>query len=136
MASPSLLKLRILLKDPFTAAIYEFIEEVKDTEDKNSPFFRQVILEEGSIHCGGQQPKQVGDSSESLAVFIHKLDQDQRKTSVTRRVSSRLEPLVDGLNQYTKALDVGIQGASMFGAPIYSGAKLVLQVNTLWLARI
>jgi len=109
--------------------IFEFIEEVKNTEDKTSTFFRQMLREEANIHSGGQQPKQVDISSESLAIFIHTLDQDQRKSSVTRRISSRLEPLVDGLNQYTRALDVGIQGAATLGAPIYSDARLVLQVS-------
>jgi len=129
MASPSLLKVRMLLKDPFAAAIYEFIEEVKNTEDKTSSFFQQMLREEASIHSGGQQSKQVDLSSKTLAIFIHTLDQDQRKGSVTRKISSRLEPLVDGLNQYTRALDVAIQGAATLGAPIYSGARLVLQVS-------
>jgi len=121
--SPSLLKVRTLLKDPFAAAIYEFIEEVKNTEDKTSSFFQQMLPEEASIHSGDQQSKQVDLFSKSLAIFIQTLDQDQRRGSVTRRVSSRLEPLVDGLNQYTRALDVAIQGAATLGAPIYSGAR-------------
>ncbi len=129
MAGPSLLKVRTLLKDPFAAAIYEFIEEVKNTEDKTSSFFQKILREEASIHSGGQQSKQVDLSSKSLTIFIHTLDQDQRKGSVTRKISSRLEPLVDGLNQYTRALDVAIQGAATLGAPIYSGARLVLQVS-------
>lgn len=67
-------------------------------------------------------------SADSLSRFVKNIETQHRKRSFTRRVFKSLQPLVDGLLQYTNAVDVMIQADPTAGALIYGGAKLVLQV--------
>lgn len=68
-------------------------------------------------------------SATQLSKYIAELEARHLKTSGVRRVFATAQPLVDGLMQYTAAVDVMIQADPTVSALIYGGAKLVLQVN-------
>jgi hypothetical protein len=67
-------------------------------------------------------------SADGLSCFVKELELHHRKKSFTRKVFKSLQPLVNGLLQYTNAMDTMIQADPTAGALIYGGAKLVLQV--------
>jgi hypothetical protein len=73
-------------------------------------------------------PDQSISSADDLSRFVKELELHHRKKSFTRKVFKSLEPLVNGLLQYTNAIDTMIQADPTVGALIYGGAKLVLQV--------
>ncbi len=68
-------------------------------------------------------------SAATLSTYITDLELHHRKKNGIRRVFSSAQPLVDGLLQYTSAIDVMIQADPTVSALIYGGAKLVLQVG-------
>jgi hypothetical protein len=71
-------------------------------------------------------------SAKQLSNYITELEAQHRKKSGIRRVFASAQPLVEGLIQYTAAVDVMIQADPTVSAFIYGGAKLVLQVSQLW----
>jgi hypothetical protein len=102
---------------------------MKDGEDRKSIFYKQVIL----VAC--QIEKDVSEeqsliSATNLSNYITKLETQHRKKSGVRRVFASAQPLVEGLMQYTSAVDTMIQADPTFSALIYGGAKLVLQVSS------
>ena len=67
-------------------------------------------------------------SATQLSRYITELEAQHRKKSGVRRAFVSAQPLVEGLMQYTAAVDVMIQADPTVSALIYGGAKLVLQV--------
>lgn len=66
-----------------------------------------------------------------LSNYITDLEVQHRKKSGVRKVFAFAQPLIEGLMQYTSAVDTMIQADPTFSALIYGGAKLVLQVGLL-----
>jgi hypothetical protein len=81
------------------------------------------------LRMSPEQSDQSLVSADDLSLFVKELESQHRKKSFTRRVFKSLQPLVDGLLQYTNAMDTMIQADPTAGALIYGGAKLVLQVR-------
>lgn len=68
-------------------------------------------------------------SATQLEKYIKDLELQHSKKSSVRRVFAFAQPLVEGLMQYTAAVDVMIQADPTVSSLIYGGAKLVLQVT-------
>jgi hypothetical protein len=112
----------------FADAISQFIEELRDEEDKKSRFYKEVMVTACQLRLSPEPSDQSLISADDLSRFVKELESQHRKKSFTRRVFKSLQPLVDGLLQYTNAVDTMIQADPTAGALIYGGAKLVLQV--------
>jgi len=68
-------------------------------------------------------------SANQLSKYIAELEVQHRKKSGVRRALEFAQPLVEGLMQYTSAIDIMIQADPTASSLIYGGAKLVLQVS-------
>jgi hypothetical protein len=67
--------------------------------------------------------------AKDLSNYISELELQHRKKSGIRKVFAFAQPLVEGLLQYTGAVDTMIQADPTFSALLYGGAKLILQVT-------
>lgn len=114
------------VNDPFAIAIAEFIADVKRKEDVRSKFYKEVLsqVSQNPLQDGGQSQM----FAEHLRNFVQELESTQRRTSNTRWVSEKLQPLLSGLDQYTKACDVMAQAGGSMGVLVYGGARVVLQL--------
>ena len=106
-----------------------FIDEMRDSEDRKSIFYKQVIQVACELHIADGWGDQNLISATNLSDYIKELESQHRKKSGIRKVFASAQPLVEGLMQYTNAVDTMIQADPTFSALIYGGAKLVLQVN-------
>ena len=117
--------------NPFADAILSFIDEIKDNEDRKSIFYKEVV--QVACHLAIAEDGTADQnliSATGLSKFISDLELQHRKKSGVRRVFAWAQPLVEGLTQYTAALDVMIQADPTGAALIYGGARLILQVKT------
>ena len=105
-----------------------FVEEVKDNEDKKGLFYKEVVKVAAHIQDDEKPSDQSLASAVQLSKYISDLEAQHRKKSGIRRVFASAQPLVEGLMQFTSAVDVMIQADPTFSALLYGGAKLVLQV--------
>lgn len=113
-------------QNPYAAALFQFIQDVKDDKDKKSRFYKEVVVEACNIRPSGTN----GDARLALSQFVTDLEVQHQKKSSTRKALTSLQPLVTGLYQFTSALDVMIQAdPTGAGSLIYGGAKLILQVE-------
>ena len=108
---------------PFATVIQSFILELKDKEDKQSPFYREVLAKASST---ARSKKEIAWCAQELAEFVAELEQKQRRESKTLWVSEKLRPLLTGLNEYAQACDVIIQAAPSAAVLLYGGARVVL----------
>lgn len=115
--------------NPFAEAILSFIDELRDNEDRKSLFYKEVIQVACRLYLTDDPAEQSLLSAAALSTYITDLELQHRKKNGIRRVFSSAQPLVDGLLQYTSAVDVMIQADPTASALIYGGAKLVLQVR-------
>lgn len=113
---------------PFAQAVTEFIGDLIDTEDRRSPFYKEVLTEGSRLLLRGGADGQSLESAKALARCIEGLDNEQQRRGKTRWLGKKLQPLVNGLTQFTCALDTMIQAGPAPAALIYGGAKLVLQL--------
>jgi hypothetical protein len=105
---------------------------MKDSEDKKSIFYKQVIQVACQLYIDDKSGDQSLISAMNLSNYITQLETQHRKKSGIRRAFASAQPLVEGLMQYTNAVDTIIQADPTFSALIYGGAKLVLQVDELF----
>jgi hypothetical protein len=106
-----------------------FIDEMRDSEDRKSIFYKQVVQVACQLYIADGSADQTLISATNLSSYISELETQHRKKSGVRKVFVSAQPLVEGLMQYTNALDTMIQADPTFSALIYGGAKLVLQVE-------
>jgi hypothetical protein len=114
--------------NPFAEAILSFIDELRDNEDRKSVFYKQVITVACRLYIAGNDAEEGLLSATGLSDYISNLQVQHQKKSGIRKTFTFLQPLVDGLMQYTSAVDVMVQADPTVSALIYGGAKLVLQV--------
>lgn len=116
----------ILIRCSIRASPFDtVIAELECAEDRNGPFY-QLLVEARRLQNEDGSP--FGSHAEALSSCIKKLESSQQKKSKTRRLVSTLQPFVDGLLQYTNAVDTVVQAGPAPAALLYGGAKLVLQV--------
>ena len=120
-----------LIRTPFAEAILSFIEEIKDNEDNKSLFYKEVVKVACHIQDDAKPSEQSLASAVQLSKCITDLETQHRKKSGIRRAFASAQPLVEGLMQFTSAVDVMIQADPTFSALLYGGAKLVIQVLPL-----
>lgn len=107
-------------------------KEINEAGDKKGPFAIEVLQVARQLK-GSKSPFE--DSALSAAALmdcISGLEESQKNRSKMRKISTRLEPLVQGLSQYVGVVDTMIQADPTAGALIYGGAKLLLQVFIYW----
>ncbi|KAH6717311.1 hypothetical protein BKA61DRAFT_321465 [Leptodontidium sp. MPI-SDFR-AT-0119] len=114
--------------NPFAEAILSFIGELQDNEDRKSIFYKEVINVACRLYLTDDPAQQSLLSAETLSTYITELEVQHRKKNGIRRVFASAQPLVEGLLQYTSAVDVMIQADPTVSALLYGGAKLVLQL--------
>jgi hypothetical protein len=114
--------------NPFADAILAFIDEIKDNEDRKSIFYKEVVQVACRLAIAEDGTADLV-SATGLCKFISDLEIQHRKKSGVRRAFAWAQPLVEGLTQYTAALDVMIQADPTGAALIYGGARLILQVT-------
>lgn len=115
--------------NPFAEAILSFIEEIRDDEQKKkSIFYKEVVQVACRLHLTDDLDAQTLVSATHLSSYITELEAKHQKKNGIRRAFATAQPLVDGLLQYTAAVDVMIQADPTVSALIYGGAKLILQV--------
>src|SRR5256714_7984687 len=112
--------------NPFAQAIELFIEHLKETEDPRSPFYQEVLLAAAKLRYHDTAHEQSSASARALQSYIENLDVEQTRRGKMRWLGRKLQPLVDGLMQFTGALDSMIQAGPAPAMLIYGGAKLVL----------
>lgn len=111
----------------YSIALESFVFNLKREEDIRSPFYKEVLSQLGNLLLQDSQSTN-NSGPEELALFIKELDRKQKCSSLTRRISERLDPLVAGLSQYTQACDVIIQAGPAGATLLYGGARIVLQL--------
>lgn len=105
-----------------------FIDELRDNEDRKSIFYKEVI----QVAC---QLRMNDDCDESLvgaiglSNYVSDLQAQHQRKSGIRKTFAFVQPLVEGLSQYTSAVDVMVQADPTVSALIWGGAKLILQVS-------
>lgn len=102
---------------------------MKENEDRKSLFYKEVVVAACQVYLSDEPVDQSLLSARQLSNCITDLESQHRKKSSTRRVFASAQPLVEGLLQYTNAIDTMIQADPTAGALIYGGAKLVLQAS-------
>lgn len=112
---------------PFADAVFEFIEKLK-LEDGGSRFYKEVLTEASTLLLRGGSNTQSLESARVLHVCIKDLDDEQTRRGKTRWIGRKLQPLVNGLSQFTDAFDVMIQPGPAPAMLLYGGAKLALQL--------
>ncbi|KAF2250593.1 hypothetical protein BU26DRAFT_266579 [Trematosphaeria pertusa] len=112
----------------FALSLEAFISGVKRDEDIRSPFYKEVLSQLLSSPSDSNSHDHSSRSSEQLALYVKELDKKQKRSSYTRRISERLDPLLTGLSQYTQACDVMIQAGPAASAVLYGGARIVLML--------
>ncbi|KAL2060902.1 hypothetical protein VTL71DRAFT_8954 [Oculimacula yallundae] len=117
-----------LSTNPFVEAILSFIDELKENEDRKSIFYKEVIQVACHLCLTDNPVEQSLLSAESLSSYVTELEIQHRKKNGIRKVFSSAQPLVEGLLQYTSAVDVMIQADPTVSALLYGGAKLILQL--------
>ncbi|KAF2736869.1 hypothetical protein EJ04DRAFT_575086 [Polyplosphaeria fusca] len=117
-----------MASSPFAIALGTYISSIKRDEDKETPFYKEVIKQLDGVSQSKSLAEQSRQSSEQLANFIEGLEQKQKRSSRTRRLSDRLRPLVAGINQYLTSCDVIVQAAPEAAVLIYGGARIVLML--------
>lgn len=105
------------------------MEDIKDNTDRKSLFYKEVVHAACALKLADESQAQSHTSASQLSSFIADLEVQHRKKSGTRRILDLAQPLIEGLLQYTDAVDVMIQAGPAVTALIYGGAKLVLQVS-------
>ncbi|KAK0101958.1 hypothetical protein ONS95_001233 [Cadophora gregata] len=113
-----------LSSNPFAEAILSFIDELRDNEDRKSIFYKEVIQVACRFYLTDDPARQ---TIEKLSTYLTDLELQPRKKNGIRRVPSS-EQLVEGLLQYTSALDVMTQADPAVSALLYGGAKLIFQL--------
>jgi hypothetical protein len=107
-----------------------FIDELKDNEDHKSIFYKEVIQVACRLQLAGEDDAEESLlSATGLSQYISNLQAQHQKKSGIRKTFSFVQPLVEGLMQYTSAVDVMVQADPTVSALVYGGAKLVLQVT-------
>src|ERR1700753_1171517 len=114
---------------PFTRALNSFISEMKRKEDRNSPFFKEVLSKIAEESLEKDLASQNTSCEEQLTSFIQDLEQKQRKNSKTLWAADKLRPFMSGLYQYINICDLMIQAAPAAAVVLYGGARLVLQLG-------
>jgi hypothetical protein len=114
--------------NPFAQAIELFIEQLKETEDPRSPFYQEILLAVSNLRYYDDTQEQSSASARALQSYIENLDVEQTRRGKTRWLGRKLQPLVDGLMQFTDALDTMIQAGPAPAMLIYGSAKLVLRL--------
>jgi hypothetical protein len=112
----------------FGVALEMYIAGLKRDEDRETPFYREVVGRLDDMSCSKSIAQQSQQSAEQLASFITELERHQKRSSRTIRLSDRLRPLISGLNQYLQSCDVMIQAAPDAAVLIYGGARVVLML--------
>ncbi|PVH81019.1 hypothetical protein DL98DRAFT_654227 [Cadophora sp. DSE1049] len=109
-----------LSSNPFAGAILSFVDELKDNEDRKSIFYKEVIQVACRLYLTDDPSEQSQLSAETLSTYITDLELQHRKKNGIRRVLSSAQPLVEGLLQYTSAVDVMIQADPTVSALLYA----------------
>ncbi|KAH0563097.1 hypothetical protein GP486_002339 [Trichoglossum hirsutum] len=122
-------------QNPFARAISSFLSELQRDEDIKSPFYKEVLAGTSILLVEGGSSQQIQRFADSLSAFVLALESQQKSKSKTRWVAGKLRPLLEGLSQYTTALDTVIQAGPAAAIVIYGGARLVLQAGTPQLAQ-
>src|SRR5271167_129954 len=91
--------------NPFAEAILSFIDELRDNEDRKSLFYKEVIQVACRVYMADEPMEQSLVSATELSKYITDLESQHRKKSGIRRVFASAQPLVEGLMQYTDAVD-------------------------------
>lgn len=114
-------------RNAFARALETFAADIRGNENPRNAFDVQILSMLDTMDCGDplQQSRQ---SEEQLHQFIRDLDSRQRRTSMVRKASERLQPLVIGLSQFVTCCDVMIQAGQSPAVLIYGGARIVLQL--------
>ncbi len=123
--------LRCSSSNPFAEAILSFIDELRDNEDHKSIFYKQVVQVACQLHMNDGDFDQSLLSATGLEEYISNLEIQHRKKSGIRKTFAFAQPLVEGLMQYTSAIDTMVQADPTVSALIFGGAKLVLQVRAI-----
>jgi hypothetical protein len=126
---PTTPKVIISQQNPFARAISSFLSELRLNEDVKSPFYKEVLAATSVLLVEGGSPQQIQQFSDSLSAFVLALESRQKSKSKTLWIAGKLRPLVEGLSQYTAALDAAVQVGPAAAFVIYGGARLVLQVS-------
>ena len=130
------------LKSPFCDVIVRFAEELEQPPDntlkklfkrstaERNPFEKQIIRHATRIfNAESFNDETPLDTVESLRELIQKMEKDHSNTSWSRKVSAKLQPLVDGMTLYIGIVDTLVQYNPAPGALVWGGAKLFLQVS-------
>jgi hypothetical protein len=130
------------MKNPFCEIIVRFADELEQTPDntlkklfkrstaERNPFEQQIIRHAARIlNAENYNDDTPLDSAESLRESIQKMEKDHSNTSWSRKVSAKLQPLVNGMSLYIGIVDTLVQYNPAPGALVWGGAKLLLQVS-------
>lgn len=114
---------------PFAKAIESFLLELKQTtKNTKSDFYKEVLVEAYNLNAVDGTLSASEQSAQRLQSVVHDLGRKRKQNSKASWLGDRLRPFVDGLQQFTSALDVMAQAAPSAAVVAYGGARLLLQL--------
>ena len=113
---------------PFSGALEEHLEDMKQREDPGSLFYREVLLNASRIYLSDGSETASQQAALELSKTIDLLDNNQKQSSKIRRAAVALRPFLDALSQYVGIADVAIQAGPAAATVAYAGARVLLQV--------
>jgi hypothetical protein len=116
-----------LPETPFARALRQWKAELNRDEDKESPFYMQVLAAQNSLStCNGQE--ECTRCARQLSDYIKQLETTKRDKSKFIRLCSKLEPFVDSITRWMKICSTMVQAAPFEVAIVFAGAQLILQL--------
>lgn len=99
---------------------------MKSKEDKKTVFYQEALACVGQ--ASGQHECRGEECSQRLQTCITDLDRAHKSKSKTLWLTTRLQPLVMGLDQYTTAFNAMVQASPSAVQVLYGGAQLVIKL--------
>ena len=119
----------VRLQNPFARAVESFLDNERKDGDIKNPFYKEVMSGVGHLLREDCSPEQSAKCAQGFSTFVEGLESQQRRNSKTRLTLDKLQPLVNGLQQFTNAFDVLIQATPVAVQVLYGGARIILQVS-------
>lgn len=125
--APTTMSTASLPETPFARALRQWKAELKRSDDKESPFYKQVLAAENNLSTGNGQ-EECARCARQLSGYIQQLETAKRDKSKFVRLCSKLEPFVDSITRWMKICSTVVQAAPFEVAIVFAGAQLLLQL--------
>lgn len=112
----------------FAQAINEFLEELKEEDDENNPFLRELKSKTLTTDkATAPEESQTPDSAASLRGFVED-SVSQKRSERSIRVLDRLNPFIDSLSKLMSICENVLEAAPFGVSVAFAGARIVLEL--------